>query len=242
MAPFWNTRAMLEKRQRAKHAKWVNEEGLDGFDWYEGQPKWPLTRIVDVAFAVIAVFVWAVILFRIFSSQNAEFEKMILLNENARQFYTAEESEVLRIHSSTADQEDGSVLVYYPVYLEEADNFQFTARVRRKAIPPGKGETGYTFILRESGSEGDRYFNLSYFCQERNFSYTYFRLCFEGVELKEDCVYTFLVFDGGYEPTDESSPYPVTESRFHFTLYNSDTYTNKTAPKTDVFKDLEEMQ
>ena len=236
MGSFWNTRKMLEKRQRAKQIKLMNEEGLDGFDWHEKQSKWPLHRIVDVSFAVISVFVWAIILFRIFTSGNGDYEKMILLNDKAAEVYPLAQNEVLRIHSSTAQQEDGSVLVYYPVYLEETDNMQFTARVRRRALPPGKGETGYTFVLRESGAEGDTYHTLSYYSREKNWFYTYFRLCFEGVEFKEDHVYTFLVFDGGYTPESEDAPYPVTDSRFRFTIYNSETYCNKTIAKTSLYQ------
>ncbi len=234
MGYYW-TQAMLKRKQRA-HQKRINEEGHDGYDWYEGQPKWPMTRIVEVAFTVISVIIWAIILFRIFSSSDAQYEKMILLNEEAQKIYPLEQSEVLRIHSSTAEQEDGSVMVYYPVYLKETQNLQFTARVRRRALPPGTGETGYTFILRESGSQGDVYYPLSYHSQKKNISYTFFRLCFEGVELKEDHVYTFLVFDADYTAKEESSPYPVTESRFWFTIYNPDTYCNMTVPKKNVYE------
>ncbi len=234
MADFWTN--IIQKRKRRAEIKRINEEGHDGYDWYEGQTKWPVTRIVEVSFAVISVLVWAIILFRIFTSGNAEYEKMILLNDKAAEIYPNQVSQVMRIHSSTEDQEDGSVLVYYPVYLEEVDNLQFTARVRRRAFPPGEGETGYTFVLRESGNEGTTFYPLSYYAMEKNISYTFFRLCFEGVEWKEDCVYTFLVFDGGYESADSEDPYPVTASRFRFTVYNTSTYTNQITPKKSIYQ------
>lgn len=240
MGIFRNTRKILEKRQRAKQIKLMNEEGLDGFDWHEKQAKWPLHRIVEVSFAVISVFVWAIILFRIFTSCNGEYEKMILLNDKAAEIYPLTQNEVMRIHSSTDQQEDGSVLVYYPVYLEETDNMQFTARIRRRALPPNAGETGYTFILRESGAEGDTYHPLSYYSGEKNWFYTFFRLCFEGVEFHEDHVYTFLVFEGGYTPESVDQPYPLTASRFHFTIYNSETYCNHTVPKNSVYERVKE--
>ena len=224
-----------ENAKREARIRKMNEEGHDGYDWYEGQTRWPVTRIVEVAFGVISLVIWAIILFRIFTSGNGEFEKMILLNEKADAVYPLAQNEVMRIHSETSDQEDGSVLIYYPVYLEEVENLQFTARVRRKALPPGKGETGYTFILRETGEEGTVYHKLSYFAQERNLFYTFFRLCFEGITWEEDSVYTFLVYEGGYEPADGET-YPPSESKFSFVIANSDTYCNITVPKADVYE------
>jgi hypothetical protein len=165
---------------------------------------------------------------------------MILLNKTAADVYPLEQNEVVRIHSSTENQEDGSVLIYYPVYLDEVDNLQFTARVRRRALPPGKGETGYTFILRETGGGETRYHQLSYHSMEKNISYTFFRLCFEGVELEEDSICTFLVFEGGYEAKDGEDPYPVTDSKFRFTICNSDTYRNRTVAKTKLYKRIDE--
>jgi hypothetical protein len=141
----------------------------------------------------------------------------------------------MRIHSQTSSEEDGSVLIYYPVYLEEVDNMQFTARIRRKHLPPGKGETGYTFILRESGDGGTKYHKLSYYNQDKNFFYTFFRLCFEGVEYNKDNVYTFLVFEGGYAPEDGET-YPPSDSKFSFVICNPDTYCNYTIAKSDLYK------
>ncbi|MBR2615311.1 MAG: hypothetical protein IKC69_01370 [Clostridia bacterium] len=210
-----------------------DEEGLDGYDWYEGQTRWPLTRIMEVSFGIISVIVWVIILFRIFTSGDAEYEKMVLLNDAAAEHYPAE---VMRIHASTEGQEDGSVLVYYPVYLEKTENLQLTARVRRRALPPGEGELGYTFVLRKSSEEGDLFYNVSYHSMKKNISYNFYRLCFEGVEWDEDAVYTFLVFDEGYASSSSQEPYPSTEARFRFTVYNSDTYVAPTIPSDGVFK------
>lgn len=225
---------MLASRPKKKSR--YDEEGIDGYDWYEGQTRWPITRIIKVVFCTISAIVWAIILFRIFSSGNAEFEKMILLDDRASLIYSGQQKQVVRIFSATEEQIDGSIMIYYPVYLPETDNLQFTARVNRKAFPPATGETGYTFVLRESGSEETRYYPLSYYKQEKRFQYTFFRLCFDGVELQEDRVYTFLAFSGDYVSQDESNPYPVTSSRFHFTLCNTDTYRKEITPNSDVFE------
>ena len=116
-------------------------------------------------------------------------------------------------------------------------NLQFTARVRRSVLPPGKEAPGYVFLLRESGGEeGDLYHTLSYYDQDKGLFYTFFRLCFEGVEFHEDHVYTFLVFSQDYTALDSAEPYPVSDSLFHFTISNSDTYHNMTTPKKSVYK------
>lgn len=239
---FYSAKKKMEARFKRSHKSDVNAEGYDGYDWHEKQPKWPVTRIVDVAFAVISILVWTIILLRIFSGGNADFEKMILLNEKAADVYPLAQREVVRLHPSTAGQEDGAVMIYYPVYLDEVKNLQFTARVRRRALPPGKGETGYTFILRESTAEKNVYHELSYHTMEKNISYTFFRLCFEGVELEEDSVCTFLVFEGGYAPKDGEDPYPVTDSKFRFTVCNSDTYRNRTVPKQKYYQRTDEAE
>lgn len=211
-----------------------DEEGHDGYDWYEGQTRWPMTRIVEVAFAIISVLVWGIILFRIFSSGNAEYEKMILLNEAAAEHYPAQ---VQRIHSSTEGQEDGNVMIYYPVYLEETENLQFTARVNTRNLIPGSGEEGYLFLLRESYEGQDTYHELSYFSMDQSAAYRFYRLCFEGVELNQDAIYTFLVFKEGYEAPPESElPYPASDALFQFTVCNSDTYVSASIPEEKIYK------
>ena len=101
-------------------------EGIDGYDWNEAQPKWPITRIMNTAFGIISVIVWILILTRIFASGNSEYEKMILLNEKAAAVYPGECREVLRINSAIDEDAKGGVIVQYPVYLEKTENFQLT--------------------------------------------------------------------------------------------------------------------
>ncbi|MBR2634596.1 MAG: hypothetical protein IKD31_03340 [Clostridia bacterium] len=223
---------LFTKRKRKPSP--YDEEGLDGFDWYEGQTRWPLHRILETAFGIISAIVFAVIFFRIFSSGNSEFEEMILLNERAAAVYTPGESQVVRIHPNTSDQEDDSAFLYYPVYLEETENLQFTARVRQSKIPKGKSEAGYTFVVRETSEGETRYYELSYFEDESRFGYTFYRLCFEGVEMDFGGVYTFLIFRDDYVP--EEGVYEAGDAEFTFTLLNSETYYHSTVPKRDIFK------
>lgn len=211
-------------------------EGVDGYDWNEAQPKWPITRIMNTAFGIISVIVWALILFRIFSSSGSEFEKMVLLNDAAREHYP-ETRQVLRINSQTDKDTGGEVIVSYPVYLEKARNLQLTARVNRRTFPPGAGE-GYTFVIRESGDGASRYFPLSYAKSEKKLWYTFYRLCFEGVELDREKIYTLLVYCGEVSP--EGGEYPVSEADFRFTVLDRDTYCNTVTCKRDVFKFHEE--
>jgi len=214
-------------------------EGLDGYDWYEGQTKWPLTRILKVVFCTISVLVWAIILFRIFSSQNDDFEKMILLNDRAAEIYEQSEEPVIRIHSATAEQEDEAVMVYYPIYLPKVKNLQLTVRINRNFFPPEGSGSGYTFVMRVSGKDSTVYVPLTYYQSERNFQYLFFRLCFEEVEWEENSVYTFLAFEGDYTPKEnEENPYPLSESRFHFTVKNSETYCNQFLPNQKIYEKL----
>lgn len=225
-----------------KRLREINAEGIDGYDWDENQPKWPLTRIFKVVFNTLAVLVWAIILIRIFTSGNDEYEKMILLNDAAAATYPTEVSQVLRIHSATDEQEDGSVLIYYPTYLAEAKNLQFTARVNTRTRPAGDGEVGYTFILRETADGKTSYHSLSYHVMDKSFQYRFYRLCFEGVEWKENASYTFLVFDEDYVPQTGEHPYPASKAGFTFVIRSADTYCNLTTPDPEIFYKLSEME
>ena len=209
-------------------------EGVDGYDWNEAQPKWPITRIMNTVFGIISVIVWILILTRIFASGNSEYEKMILLNDKASAVYPGEVREVLRINSAIDKDVDGGVIIQYPVYLEEVDNLQLTARVNRRTIRPGSGKTGYTFVLRESGGEESRFYTVSYYSTEKQFQYTFFRICFEGIELDQNKVYTLFVYQGDFAPAD--GKYSADEAEFRFTVLNSDTYCNKVTPKRSTFQ------
>lgn len=209
-------------------------EGVDGYDWNEAQPKWPITRIMNTVFGIISVIVWILILTRIFASGNSEYEKMILLNDKASAVYPGEVREVLRINSAIDKDVDGGVIIQYPVYLEEVDNLQLTARVNRRTIRPGSGKTGYTFVLRESGGEESRFYTVSYYSTEKQFQYTFFRICFEGIELDQNKVYTLFVYQGDFAPAD--GKYSADEAEFRFTVLNSDTYCNKVTPKRNTFQ------
>lgn len=210
------------------------EEGIDGYDWNEAQPKWPLSRVMNTVLVVGSVIVWVLILFRIFSSSNADFEKLILLNEKAAAIYPQKETEVLRIHPSASEDAEGSVILSYPIYLEEAKNLQFTARVNRRTLPPKGKNPGYTFVLREGGGDEVKFYPLSYYQSEKRFQYEFFRLCFEGIELDEKKVYTFLVYQG--EVFSEDGKYSAAKADFSFTVFNSDTYSNRITPKKSIFQ------
>ena len=162
-----------------KRIREINAEGWDGYDWDENQPKWPLTRILKVVFNTLAVLIWAIILIRIFTSGNSKYEEMILLNGAASEIYPKQTTQIMQIHSATDSQEDGSVLIYYPTYLSECQNLQFTARVNTRSRPAGKGEVGYTFILRESEGDTVTNYTLSYYAVDQSFQYRFYRLCFE---------------------------------------------------------------
>ncbi len=221
----------FRKKKNPYHA-----EGIDGYDWDEAQPKWPLSRILEVGLGVGSVIVWVIILFRIFSSGNGDFENMILLNKEAAKYYPEPNEQVLRIHSDIDENAEGDVIISYPVYLPEADNLQLTARVNGRTLPAGKGEMGYTFVLRESDGKESTCYELSYHKEKKQLQYYFFRLCFEKVEFDEDKTYTLLVYKGSYEP--KGGEYSSAKADFTFVVYHSETYTKTITPKDSVYEVL----
>ena len=211
----------------------VNDEGIDGFDWNEAQPKWPLARVMNVSLAVISAVVWFFILFRLFSSGGSAYEEMILLNDKAGEIYPQKVSEVLRIYPATDESAGDGAVIFYPVYLEETQNFQFTVRIHRRTFPPGEGEMGYSFLLRESRGDGAQDYTVSYYKSEKKWGDTYFRLCFEGIELSEEKGYTLLIYPGEYE--GKEGEYPAEDAAFRFVLFRSDTFCKRITPDEDVF-------
>ncbi len=212
----------------------VNDEGIDGYDWDESQPKWPVTRIINVGLGVISVIVWVLILFRIFASSGSSFEETVLLNDRAAKIYPGETRQVLRIHSDTGEDAENGVVVSFPVYLEKADNFQLTARVNRRVFSPGKGEKGYTFVLRENGDGESRYIPVSYSDSMKKFNYTFYRLCFEEVAFREDFSYTLLMYRGDVQP--ENGEYTPSKADFRFVVYTPETYSKHIICKEEMFE------
>ena len=214
----------------------VNAEGLDGYDWDESQPKWPLSRLLKVSLTVISVVVWILVLWRIFSGTNADFEHLILLDAKAAQQYPAADSSVVRMYSENSGDEDAEApLVDYPVYLDSAENFQLTLRINRRTFPEAKGEAEYRFVLRRAAEEGTFYHALSYSTAENSFQYRFYRLCFNGVPWEEGSVYTLLVFAGDFEG-EEENPYPASEAYFTYTVKNADTYIKEITPKESEYE------
>ena len=211
----------------------VNDEGIDGFDWNEAQPKWPLARVMNVSFALISAVVWFLLLFRLFTSGGGAYEEMILLNGKAQEIYPEKVNEVLRVYPATDESAGDGAVIFYPVYLEETQNFQFTVRIHRRTFPPGEGKIGYTFFLRESRGDGVTDHPLSYYKSDTKWGYSYFRLCFEGIQLSPDKVFTLLIYPG--ENSGEEGEILAQDAAFRFVLFRSDTYTNRITPDEDVF-------
>jgi len=214
----------------------VNAEGIDGYDWDESQPKWPLTRILKWVGAILSAVVWILVLWRIFSGTNAEFEHLILLDAKAAEKYPAVDQTVVRIYSENSGDETAETpLVDYPVYLDSAENLQLTLRINRRTFPEETGKAGYRFILRRSGEGGTFYHGLSYFSEDDSFQYRFYRLCFNGVPWEEGSVYTLLVFPGDYEE-DEENLYPASKALFTYTVKNEETYIKEITPKESEYE------
>ncbi len=208
-------------------------DGIDGFDWHENQPRWPLVRIMNTALTIISIIVWVVLLSRLFVFNSGKFDNMILLDEKAAGIYPEKTSQILRIHSNTEEDGKSGLVVLYPVYLEEAENLQLTAQINRRVLKPGEGDTPYTFILRESDGTKSSFYPLSFSKTQKKMNYTFYRIGFNGVELDQNKVYTLLVYCGKVE--GKESEYSAKDADFTFTILNSETYCNTITPEKDVF-------
>ena len=208
----------------------VMDESIDGYDWYEGQPKWRATRVIGVIFGVISVLVWGIILFRIFSAQNKTYENMILLNDTAAALYPEPIAKVTRLVPNTENQLDPAVMIYTPTALPEAENMQVSVRIRTKLFtaPSPELPAGYRFVLRERGEQTQEY-ALSYFQSETRFGYAFYRIAFEGVRFSDEKEYLLLIY-----PADSSAT-PL----FSYTLYNADAYAHQTTPSKSAFVRVE---
>ena len=209
-----------------KKKKTVWDESIDGYDWYEGQPKWRPMRIAGAVFCAISALVWGIILFRIFSAQDRSYENMILLNQRAAAIYPEQTAQVLRIVPATAGEPDPAVMIYTPTYLAEAENFQLTVRLRTKLFPAPSDTlpAGYRFVLRERGEE-TRDFPLSYFQLQKRFGYAFYRLAFETVSFSEEKEYVLLI----YSAASDQDP------AFSSVLYDAASYAHTTTPQKSAF-------
>lgn len=211
------------------------QEGLDGYEWYEGQPKWPLRRILGTVVAAISIFIYALLFFRFCTAFSGGFGEQILLAGNSRELYPAE-GVVRRFYPETGEDEDGTVQVQYVVALEDTDHFQFTLKIRKKAHTPAGENPGYRVILRRDRDGETSYHEMSFFRSVDSYGYRYIRCGFDGIEDAENSTLTLLVYPGDYR----GESFSAGDAVYTATLGGSGVYSTQVKMNEDRFTILED--
>ena len=194
---------------KKKRSKW-EEEGLDGYDWYEGQPRWPLRRIIGVIAIAISIFMYAFLFYRFFTAFSGGFGDLILLAGKSANVYPSENAVVRRFYPETKEDEDGSVQVQFTAALETTDCFQTSFKINKKTHPPAGDGPGYTVALRWDLDGETRILPLVYYEMRDHFQYRYFACVFENVPDAEHATLTLLVCPAEGEASLSTAFYAAT--------------------------------
>ncbi|MBP5288304.1 MAG: hypothetical protein J6Z79_00340 [Clostridia bacterium] len=178
--------------KKKKPGKW-EEEGLDGYDWYEGQPKWPLRRIIGVAAVGISVFIYVFLFFRFCTAFSGGFGDTVYLTGKSTSVYPAQETSIRRFYPETRADDDGSVQLIFTAALEKTDSFQCTVKINRNARAPGKEDCGYKIALRWDRDGETHLIPLADFQMKDVFQYRHLACLFEDVPDAEKATLTFLI-------------------------------------------------
>ncbi|MBQ3865978.1 MAG: hypothetical protein II776_03670 [Clostridia bacterium] len=211
------------------------EEGLDGYDWYEGQPKWPLRRVVGTAVAAISVFIYVFLFFRFCTAFSGGVGEVIFLTGESARVYPSENAVVRRFYPATGEEDDGTVQVQYVVALEDTEDFQLTLKIRKKAHPPAGEEPGYRVVLRRDLDGETRFFEAADCRVKDSFGYRYLVPTFHGVSDAEHATLTILLLPGG----DDGEP-TLSRASFSAVVGGSSVYSARVYPKDDAFVPVKE--
>ncbi len=197
--------------KRKKPSVW-EEEGRDGYDWYEGQTKWPLRRILGIAVVAISAFIYLFLFYRFFTSFSGGFGDVILLTEKAAAVYPSETASVRRFYPTTAADDDGSVQIIFTAALEETDTFQCTLKINRNAHPPASSGIGWSVFLRWDRDGETRILSPAAFRKKDFFQYRHLICSFEDVPDAEHATLTLLLCPQGTveEPSFSDAFYTAT--------------------------------
>ena len=174
-------------------SKW-DEEGLDGYDWYEGQPKWPLRRIIGVAAVAISVFIYLFLFFRFFTFFTGGWGDSILLNAESAAVYPSDSVRVLKFKPDTTEDDDATVVLENVVALEATDCFQCTLQINKNSHAPGAEDPGYLIALHwNKEGEGSRFIPLAAYRIKDHFQYRDLICLFEDVPDADSATMTLLI-------------------------------------------------
>ncbi len=207
-----------------------DEEGIDGYDWYEGQPKWPLRRILGIVVLGISIFMYVFLFFRFCTAFSGGFGEIILLTGESAGIYPEKCATVRRFYPATKEDEDGTVQVQYVVALEETDGFQLTLKIKKSAHRPAGDGAGYRIVLRWDKEGETRFAELADYVRQDSGGYRYIRCLFDGVTDAENATLTVLVC-----PADVSGEPSLTDAFYSATVGGSSVYSVEVTPKREVF-------
>lgn len=195
-----------------------------------------------VMMGLISLAIFLIVFLRIFQARDSKISDDVILDRFAYRFYSAAALQVklpteedgtqcfqplahsrfccYSVHPSTTMDTDGRIQLREVYYLESADNLQMTLRLNTKYYPEESG-LGYDFALRLIDAEdGSSEYCTEYYLKAdvRN-GYTFLRIAFTGVELKEAPAVRLLMLPQGAEPTDSAY--------LNLKVYGSDVYTQQ---------------
>ena len=199
----------------------MEHEELEEFSFQTEKGKWNASRVFKILFWSVAVLIYAVLMVRIISACSSSGDNPILITEKTSALYPG--GEVIRVDFFTDELENGSALPQSAVYLSDAECFQLTVKIRKKALPPREEGCGYRVELTALYGEEETVFPLSHFHFRDRFGYRYLRCAFDGVDLKNAKELVIRLYDA--------------DSRLVLShqVYNPDLFTKPVTPDSDAF-------
>lgn len=145
-------------------------------------------KIIKYCFVAFAVFVLAVLGFRIFMNSDRSALSDVYPTESAKEAY-AKYGEDAFVSFNLPDEmsHDGYITAYSPAYCEKTGEYQITVRYN-DSLPEnylkGSDPDKYYFELRDD--EGETVARAKRVAEKERYFYNYIRLSFEGITLSEE--------------------------------------------------------
>lgn len=217
-----------------------------------------LFKYIGVA---IVIAVWVLTLFRIWVAGDTNFSKSFMWTDKSIEAYKKDPDNFkimsydLHSYTLTVEKEDGSIeserIVrnnitddgYFQVtnmmYAEATKELQFTVRYTTASVEYLK--TYYNLSEKPSGipyhfmlSEGDKYFDDYTYTTDTRFIYTYCRLVFSDIDIKD---FDFLYLNVFYENLADFK-YPYETMLIYDSYLDMKEYKVKKAPPAELAKDI----
>lgn len=215
----------------------MREEGMDGYEWNEAQPKYPLRRIIKWIIYAITALVYLVLMVRFIGSCDAGFSDKIVLDSEAMQIKQERgELGVRRIDLETDEDDDGRIQPQFVIYLEESSDFQVTLKCNSRYYPVAQEKENYAYALRLLSDDKLIYFPVTHVDTTKRLGYDYVRLCFDGIELGENDSLSLLIFRSADPVLSENSQnFADATPLFTCKVYANDCYSKRIEPSENDY-------